>query len=132
MTPTTMTPPTAVSRVQVACRGLGPLFALAVLDPLPVWSAPPASQRLPVRTGEGHHLLAILWGGPQDINSEVLATLDEAANQAPHPPVTAAELAQYQDALADHLHLVALPASSIVGPWPPSPDLSLLRPGGHL
>ncbi|MFE6412128.1 hypothetical protein ACFVOR_34940 [Streptomyces sp. NPDC057837] len=82
-----------------------------------------------MRTGEGHNLLALRWDGPHDIDGEVLATLDEAANQAPHPPVSDAELAQYQEALDDHLRLTALPASCILGPWSPSAGLSLLHTG---
>ncbi|MFC8438230.1 hypothetical protein ACFUJT_08525 [Streptomyces griseoincarnatus] len=131
MTSPATSPPAPASRVQIACRDLGLLFPTVVLDPLPVWSAPPADHRLPVRTGEGHSLLALRWDGPQDIDGEVLATLDEADNQALHPPVPDAELSRYQDVLDGHLHLTAPPASSILGPWPPSAGLSLLHTGDH-
>jgi hypothetical protein len=126
MTPPTKPPRVPASRVQVTCRGLGP-----VLDSLPR-GAPSAGQRLPVRTGEGHNLLAVRWNGPKHVAGEVLATLGEAANQTPQPPVTAVEPTQSQDALDDRLHLVALPASSILGAWLPSPDLSLLHMGDRL
>ncbi|MEH0490483.1 hypothetical protein [Streptomyces scabiei] len=117
-----MTPPPSASRVQAACQGLGSLFALVVLVPLPVWSAPPPGRTLPERTDEGHSLLAVRWHGLQDIDDEVLTALNEAAERTPHPLVTQAELAQYQDSLPDHLHLVALLASTVLGPWAQNPD----------
>ncbi|MFM9462681.1 hypothetical protein ACKI1K_07485 [Streptomyces scabiei] len=116
-----MTVPPSASRVQAACQGLRNLFAVVVLDPLPLWSAPQAGRTLPERNREGHDLLVLRWHGPQDIDAEVLTALESAADRAPSPPVSAAELAHYQDSLPDHLHLVAVPASSVLGPWSHSP-----------
>ncbi|WP_330351711.1 hypothetical protein [Streptomyces sp. NBC_00582] len=121
MHPPLMTVPPLASRVQAAFQGLGNLFALVVIDPLPIWSTPPTGRTLPERNREGHDLLALRWHGPPDIDGEVLAALDSAADRAPSPPVSAAELAHYQDSLPDHLHLVALPASSVLGPWSHNP-----------
>ncbi|WP_171059904.1 hypothetical protein [Streptomyces montanus] len=143
MTPTPLTHPPAphTSRVQIASHGLGQTFALVVLNPLPVWSRPPHGQDLPERTDEGHNLLAVRWHGLQDIDDEVLTALNAAAERAPNPPVPQAELAQYQDSLPDHLHLVALPATTVLGPWAPNPDTRALHAatvapaqhtGGHL
>ncbi|MFF9074568.1 hypothetical protein ACF1A9_20030 [Streptomyces sp. NPDC014872] len=126
--PQAHTPAPPASPVQVAYYGLGQLFALVVLDPMPVWSRPPQGQPLPERTGEGHELLAVRWCGFQDVDDEVLTALTEAAERAPHSPVATAELAQYQASLADHLRMVALPASTILGPWAQRPGASASHP----
>lgn len=92
--------------------------------PLPVWSALTPGQTLPERTDEGRSLLAGRWHGFQDIDDEVFTALNEAAEWAPHPHVTQAELAHYQDSHPDRWHP---PPAGLTGSQHPfNPDLPRL------
>lgn len=107
--------------VQAAYYGLGVIFPVTVIDPYARWEQPPHG--LPVRSPTGHDLLVVRWCAPDPELAP--AVLTAAAHRAPPAPPTPEDLAAFSAGLPDHLRLITLPASALVGPWATRPGSTL-------
>ncbi|MCQ1577164.1 hypothetical protein [Streptomyces parvus] len=109
--------------IQTGNYGIGAFFPLVVLDAAPHWQnqgpgVPPL--RCAEDTGQ---LLAVRWCAPESAAAQAPSTLARVAATA--PPAQALRdterLAAFRAALPQHLNLIALTTSSVIGPWSQRP-----------
>ncbi|MFC8016609.1 hypothetical protein [[Kitasatospora] papulosa] len=109
--------------IQTGNYGIGAFFPLVVLDAAPHWQnqGPGA---LPLRCAEETgQLLAVRWCAPEGAAAQAPIVLARVAATA--PPAQAfrdtERLAAFRVALPQHLNLIALTTSSVIGPWSQRP-----------
>ncbi|MDF3303142.1 hypothetical protein [Streptomyces tropicalis] len=113
--------------IQTGHYGIGAFFPLVVLDPATHWQSQ-APGNIPVRcTDDTGGLLAVRWCAPESAGAQAPGSLAEVLATAPpvHELHDTECLQAFHRALPQHLHLIALTATSVIGPWS-------RRPGQHV
>ncbi|MGC5264055.1 hypothetical protein ACPXCO_23855 [Streptomyces cyaneofuscatus] len=114
------------AEIQTGNYGIGAFFPLIILDPAPLWQnqgpgIPPLRG-----TEDTGRLLAVRWCAPESAAAHAPTVLSRVAESA--PPAQALHdterLAAFRADLPQHLNLIALTTSFVIGPWSK-------RPGRH-